>query len=98
MLVALDIEAAISLAEGHQVERGEIAGRVVEEHVFRAGIRGPDLARRGAGVPVVDRRVELDAGIGAGPGGVADIFPEVARLQRLGDGTVLAEGELPIGV
>ena len=48
------------------------------EHGFDALI-GPDRA----GVPVVDGGVELDAGIGRGPGRVADLVPQVAGLQRL---------------
>ena len=31
----------------------------------------------------------LQARIGAGPGGVADLLPQVARLERLGDLAVL---------
>ena len=77
-----DIEAAVLPAERHQVEGGEIARRVVEEHVFRARVRGVDPAALGAGVPVVDRRVELQAGIGRGPGGMADLVPQLARRQR----------------
>ena len=95
MLVAFDVvKLALELfagggrgqrlgVEGEQVQRRQIARGVVEEHVFRARIRGDDRPRRGAGVPVVDRGVELQAGIGAGPGGVADLLPQVARLQRL---------------
>ena len=86
------------LAERHQVERGQIAGRVVEKHVFRARIGRPDGSRLRAGVPVVDRRVELDAGVGGRPGGVADLFPELARLERL-DGLVGDAGfQIPIAI
>lgn len=58
------IEVAIRIPEGHQVERRQIARRVVQEHVFRARIRGADLTAVRACVPVVDRRMELDTGIG----------------------------------
>ena len=51
--------ARLRIAERHQVQRGEIAGRVVEEHVFRARVRRVDRARRRAGVPVVDRGVDI---------------------------------------
>ena len=82
-----------------QVQRREIAGRVVEEHVFRARIRGDDRARGRAGVPVVDGGVELQAGIGAGPGGVADLLPQIARLHGLGDLAVLgAPEQIPVAV
>ena len=56
------------------------------------GLEARDRAVGRAGVPVVDGGVELDAGIGAGPGGVADLVPQLARLQRLGDLAVLAAG------
>ena len=83
VLVGVDVDAlGPRIAELQQVQRREIAGRVVEEHIFRARIGGADGAARRAGVPVVDRRVELDAGIGRGPGGVADLVPQLAGLQR----------------
>ena len=77
VLVALDLEfAGLLVAEGQQIQRGEIAGGVVEEHVFRARIAGADFAGRRAGVPVVDRGVVLQARIGRSPGGVADLLPQ----------------------
>ena len=82
MLIGRDVdEARLGVAELKQVQGREVAGGVVEEHVFGAGIRRVDLPRRRAGVPVVDGGVILDAGIGGGPGGVADLVPEVAGLQ-----------------
>ena len=84
MLVSLDVElAGFRVAELQQIQRSEIAGRIVEEHVFGAGVRGPDFARCGAGVPVIDGGVELDAGIGGSPGGIADLVPECAALSGL---------------
>src|SRR5262245_15619324 len=71
------------VSELQQIERSEIARGIVEEHVFRARIGGADLSRRRAGMPVVDRGVELDAGISRCPGGIADLVPQVARLERL---------------
>ncbi len=40
----------------------------------------------------------LDARIGAGPGGVTDIFPQIARLDRLGDTAIGAVQKRPIGI
>ena len=86
-------------AEREQVHRREIAGGVVEEHVFRARIAAADRPRGRAGVPVVHGGVVLQAGIGAGPGGVTDLLPQIARLDRLGDLARLgAPGEVPLGV
>ena len=53
------VEAAVLAAELHQVERGEVAGRVVDVHVLAARVRGVDPPRLGARVPAVDRRVVL---------------------------------------
>ncbi len=72
---AVDVERAVVVLEGEQVERGEIAGRVVEEHVLRARVRGVDAAALGAGVPLVDGGVVLQAGVGAAPGGLGDLLP-----------------------
>ena len=85
MLVSLDVKLRrFRIAELQKVERGEIAGRIIKEHVFRAGVGGADVARCRAGVPVIDRGVILDAGISRGPGRMADLVPKVAGLQGLG--------------
>ena len=64
------------------------------EHGLEARI-GPAAGR---GVPVVHRGVEVQARIGRSPGGIADLFPEVAGLQRLADLAVLAGGQVPVAV
>ncbi len=65
------------------VDGGQVAGGVVQEHVLAAGVRRVDAAVRRAGVPVVDDRVELDAGIGAGPGGETNLVPEFFGFDGL---------------
>ena len=47
-------------------------------------------------MPGVDRVVVLDAGICAGPGRVPNGFPQIARLDRLGDRAVGAADQLPV--
>ena len=96
MFERLDVEGTVFLAEGHQVQRGQIAGRVVQEHILRAGVRRVDPPRLRAGVPLVDRAVELHARIGAGPGRVGDIVPQVARLDGLGHRSVNAVDQVPV--
>src|SRR4029077_1373860 len=91
-----DVEAAVGTAEFHQVERGQVAGRVVDVHVLAARVRGVDPARLRAGVPAVDRGVVLDARIGAAPGRVGDLVHHVASGQGFGDRAVAARGQLPI--
>ena len=72
-------------AELHQVDAGQVAGRVVEEHVLGAGVRGVDPPRVRAGVPAVDRRVVLHARIAAGPGRLAHAVEHLAgRIARAG--------------
>ena len=78
-----NVEAARRGDELHQVEAGQVAGRVVEEHVLRAGIGRVDARRVLAGVPLVDGGVELHAGIAAEPGGLGDLAHDVARLVGL---------------
>ena len=73
VLEPLDVEAAVRAAELHQVDRREVARRVVHVHVLGARVRGVDPARDRAGVPLVDRRVVLDARIGALPRRLGDL-------------------------
>ena len=50
-------------------------------------------------MPIIDGGVILQAGIGAGPRGVADLLPQLARLHRLCDLAGLgAPGEVPVAV
>ncbi len=83
VLVGGEIEALVRLPELQQVQRGEVARRVVEEHVLGARVRRDDGTAGRAGVPVVDGGVVLQAGVGRVPGGVADLVPEFARGQHL---------------
>ena len=99
VLIGRDVEDLRGrIAELQQVQRGQIAGRVVEEHIFRTRIGGADFAARRAGVPVVDGGVELQAGIGGGPGGVADLVPQLGGAQGLGDRAVGAARQFPVPV
>ncbi len=90
------VEAAVLAAELHQVEGGEVAGRVVDVHVLAAWVGGVDPARLRAGVPAVDDRVVLDARVGAAPGGVGDLVHQLARVERLHRLAGAARGQLPV--
>ena len=92
------VEAAVGMAEGLQVQRRQVARRVIEEHVLRARVRGVDAARFGTRVPVVDRGVELHPRIGRGPGGVSDLFPQLARRHAFVHLAVGAADERPLAV
>jgi len=87
----LRVEGAVLAAELHQIHAGQVAGRVVEEHVLGAGVGGVDAAGVRAGVPAVDRAVVLDPRVAAGPGRLGDAAEQLAGLVgrtlaiRLGD-------------
>src|SRR5690606_33986405 len=51
----------------HQVQRGQVAAGVVQVHVLRARVRRGDPTGLRARVPVVDRVVVLQTGVGAFP-------------------------------
>ncbi len=59
---AFVIERSVVTSELHQVDRGQVASRVVEEHILGARVAGIDAPAVGAGVPLVDRRVVLHSG------------------------------------
>jgi hypothetical protein len=65
----------LGIGEAHQVERCQVARGVVQEHVLAARVGGVDAPVRGAGVPLVDRGVVLQARIGARPCRVRDLVP-----------------------
>ena len=67
----------------HQVERRQVAGRVVQKHVLRAGIGGIDAAGGFAGVPTVDGGVVLHAGVAALMGGFGNLAEQVAGAKLL---------------
>ncbi len=96
MLEFLDVKIAVFLAERHEVQRGQIARRIVEEHVFRARIRGANFPACRTGVPVVDGRMELDAGISASPCRVANRFPQLSCVDRLGNLAVGTLDQIPV--
>ncbi len=81
--VGLDIELAVLAHELHEVHGGQVAGRVVQEHVFRARVAGIDAVADRARVPVVDGRVVLDARVTAQPGGLRHLAEHGPRRQRV---------------
>src|SRR3546814_13044998 len=96
MLVGRDVKGPIRAAELHQVYGCEVARGIVQEHVFRARIRGVDPSGLRTGTPAVVRGVELYDRIGRGPGGQAALRPEVTCIEGF---TVIvvpaAKGTLP---
>ncbi len=72
MLEPLHVERAVLAQVLEQVERREVAGRVVEEHILGTRVGSVDPAGVRAGVPAVDGGVELQAGIAADVGALGD--------------------------
>ena len=95
---SIDVELAVAVDETQEIERREVAGRVVDAHVLGARIGAVDAARHRRGVPVVDRRIELHPRIAAFPRRLRDLAKERTRFHRLDDRAVDPRGELPIGV
>ncbi len=92
----LDIEGAVTTEECDQVERRQIAGGIVEEHVLRARVGGVDPSAGGTGVPLVDRVVELQTRIGAFPRRHGDVVPQPGRGDFLDRLTVRPPGQVPV--
>src|SRR5262245_5832298 len=98
MAEILQLELAVRRKEMGEVERSQIACRIVEKHVFGAGIGGIDSAIFRTRMPFVDGRVVLSTGIRTNPGSPSDLIPEVPRLDGLGDFAVDPSFQLPIAV
>ena len=58
---SLGIKLAVRPEKLQQIQRSQVAGRVVKEHVLRARIRSVDAVGGLAGVPAIDRRIVLHA-------------------------------------
>src|SRR5690349_24850150 len=98
MAEVLQLEFAFWSKKLCQIQRGQVAGRVVQKHVLRARIRRIDATILLTSMPLVDRRVVLRARIGANPCGPGDTVPEVPCLDGLGNFAVDSALELPIAV
>jgi len=86
VLDRLHVELAVLTAELHQVERCEVASRIVDRHVLRARVGRVDPPGIRQRVPRVDRRVVLHARVGALPRRRRDLPEQVARVDRVEHG------------
>ena len=73
MAEAFHVKLPAGRGELHQVQRGKVAGRIIQEHVFRTRIRRIDPRRALAGMPAVYGGIELHAGVAALPGGLGNV-------------------------
>ena len=95
--IGFHVERAVG-RELQQIQAGQVAGGVIEEHVLGARVAGVDASRVLRGVPAVDRGVVLHAGIAAAPGGVGDLVEQVFGFEVLHGASVLdgARGEVRV--
>ena len=96
MFESVRVERLVRPAERGEVQGRKVASRVVEEHVLRARVGRSDGSALGAGVPVVDSGVELDAGIGGRPCRMANLVPQIARLEGFRRLVGEAGGQVPV--
>src|SRR5271169_5709652 len=75
------VELAVGAQVLHQVERSQVASRIVQEHVLRARIGRVDAVGGFAGVPAVHGSVVLHAGIAAAPRGIRHFAQQVSRAE-----------------
>src|SRR6266496_1401640 len=74
--ISLHVKRAVG-RELQQVQAGQVAGGVVEEHVLAARVAGVDAGGVLRGVPAVDGGVVLHAGIAAVPGSFRNFLEQV---------------------
>ena len=98
VLVGIDVEHAVFAEVMEKVDAGKVASGIVDVHVFRARVRTIDATGVARGVPVVDRGVELHAGVGAFPGRLRDLTHEIASTNGLDDFATVHGTQVPIGV
>ena len=75
---ALMIKRSVVATELHQVDRGQVARCVVEEHVLRARIAGVDPTTVRASMPLVDRRVVLNSRVSTVPSALGHAIEHLA--------------------
>src|SRR5208283_4051518 len=87
MAVGLDVECAVG-RELQKIQAGEVAGGIVQEHVFAAGIAGINARAIFRSVPAIYRGVVLHSGIAAVPGGFGDFLEKILCFVCLHDAAI----------
>src|SRR2546425_12804161 len=81
----INVELPIYGSELHEVQGGEVAGGVVEKHVFRTRVGCVDPIRVRAWVPLVDYRIKLDSGVAADVGSLGHLSHQVPSFVDVRD-------------
>ncbi len=84
MAIGFDVECAVG-RELQKIQAGEVAGGIVEEHVFAARVAGVDARCVLRGVPAICGGVVLHAGIAAVPGGFGNFLEKIFGFVGLHD-------------
>ena len=63
-----DVKRTILITKLHQVDTGQVASRIIQEHVFRAGIAGINATGVWTGMPAINGGVILHTRITTLPG------------------------------
>src|SRR3984957_11532710 len=80
--ISFDVEGSVR-RELQQVQAREVAGGIVEEHVFAARVAGVDAGGVFRSVPAIDRGVVLHAGIAAVPGSLGNFLHQIFGFESL---------------
>ncbi len=95
--IRFHVERAVG-RELQQIQAGEVAGGVIEEHVLAARITGVDAGCIFRSVPAVDGGIVLHAGIAAVPGGFGNFLQQVFGFVGVDDAAVHDGSRGKIGV
>src|SRR5258708_13340508 len=95
--IGFDVEGAVG-GKLQQVQAGEIAGGIVEEHVFAARIAGVDAIGILRSVPAIDGGVVLHSGIAAVPGGLGNFAHQFLGFVSFYDSAIAHGFRGKIGV
>ena len=82
----------------HQVDRSQVTGRIIQEHVFRAGIGSAYFSVFRAGMPFVDGGMKLQSRIGTGPGRKIHFIPEIPGRQSLCGFSICPADQVPVAI
>ena len=86
----------VLIVETAEVCRSQVTCRVVQEHVFGAGVGGPDAATFGAGMPLIDGGVVLGTRVRTTPCCVRNLVPDFFGGNALHYSFIAAGGQFPV--
>ena len=85
----------LGIDEGHQVQARQIAGRIVQEHIFGTGVTRIDATRGLHRIPAIDRAVVLNSRIATEMGGLGHFIQKFLGLECLKSGSLGHRPSIP---